>query len=101
MNEKWQLRRAHGRLQLSGELNFKTVPDVYDAVLQETGNKGSVIIDFAGVTRANSAALGLILEWISLQDDKLRFRFAHIPTLLLDIAHISNLDQLLDQHTVR
>lgn len=98
MAEKCELKRAHGCLQLSGVIDFNTAPELYSRILEEIRGQSDVILDFAGVTRSNSAALGLILELLSRKDRGLHFRFRHLPASLRDLAHMSSLDELLDRY---
>jgi phospholipid transport system transporter-binding protein len=85
-----------GRLALTGALDFSTVDDLLPRGLAMLDGKGPLVLDLAGVTRANSAGLVLLLEWLDqAQRRDCELHFAHLPTALADIARISNCTELL------
>jgi phospholipid transport system transporter-binding protein len=57
---------------------------------------GAVVLDLQGVTRADSAGLALMLQWVDEARRRGRsIRFSGVPDSLLDIARFSNVLDLL------
>jgi phospholipid transport system transporter-binding protein len=82
--------------RLSGSLDFGSVPAVYRAGLEQFGTDGDIVLDLAGVTRANSAGLALLLEWQRLARQGGRaLRLRNLPASLRNIAMVSELVELL------
>lgn len=84
-----------GEYQLSGSLDFASVP-----VLLRQGYDwlagGSVRLDLSAVTHCNSAALGLLLEWLrQAKARKTGLLLRKIPAPLLEIARVSELQDFL------
>lgn len=93
-----QIQGLDGQFQISGELSFATVT----AVLEEGRerlflNAGECVdLDLAGVSRADSAGLALLIEWMrQAQKRQVAIRFHHLPEQLLAIARAGELDGLL------
>lgn len=85
-----------GRFAVHGELGFATAA----AGLQRTKAlfepHSSIELDLAGVTRADSAGLALLLEWVNWARGSAReIRFANIPAQILAIAQISEVGDML------
>jgi len=90
----------NGGFAISGELVFDTVPDLVAngrAMFESDG--GTVAIDLAQVTRADSAGLALLIEWrrVALGRGK-AVAFKNVPAQMIDIAKVSGLDTLLELH---
>ena len=87
---------GEGRFAVEGELLFRTVTAL-DRVARKafTGNS-AVEVDLAGVTRCDSAALALLLEWAGrAQRGGTTLRYRSLPSALLTIAAISEVEELL------
>ena len=86
-----------GRFRLAGVLDFSTVDRALrDRGLAAFGSKRGLILDLAGVTRANSAGLALLLEWLDqAASGNLELRFTNLPASLTAIARMSNVEDLL------
>ncbi len=85
-----------GNLALVGELDFDSVASLLEQGLAKLNSADALVLDLSGVTRANSAGLALLLEW--LEQGRRRgvdLRFANLPASLVDIARISNATDLL------
>jgi phospholipid transport system transporter-binding protein len=82
---------------IKGELNMQTVPALTtttNAMLLR--DNGDVVIDLANVSRADSAGLALLVEWCRLaRRYKLNLAFRNVPNQLMQIARLSELDDLL------
>lgn len=89
---------APGRVTVTGELTFATARqarEVGTAVLDSSG-ANSFVIDCGGVTRADSAGLAVLLDWLSWSRRRSRaISFANLPASLVAIAKISEVDGLL------
>lgn len=88
-----------GRMALAGELTFTTAPALWDAAERLLAARASdqVDVDLGGVTRADSAGLALLVGWLSrAQGAGVKLRYLAVPERLRAIAHISEVDGLLD-----
>lgn len=80
------------RLCLSGTLDFSSVTRLRDQGLAEFGANRDIRLDLARVSRANSAGLALLLEWLALaQARQVRLRILNLPESLAALARVSNL----------
>jgi anti-anti-sigma factor len=87
-----------GRWKLSGALTFDTVPDAWELLRPLLGQPGEVTLSLGGIKRANSAALGLLLEGVELaQRSDCRLVLRDLPQTLRDLAAMSNLESVLPQ----
>jgi len=87
---------GHGRYLLCGELSFATVPDLLregDAVFN---GQGGVTLDLDQVSRADSAGLALLVEWVR------RARARSVPLTICNMtpqlqamAKVAGLDRVL------
>lgn len=88
---------ANGEYLIEGELDKNSVPllaSQAQQVLVAASNK--LVIDLAAVTRSDSAGVALLVEWMQLAEQRqLEIQFRHLPQQMRDIAHASNLDELL------
>jgi phospholipid transport system transporter-binding protein len=85
-----------GNYSLTGSLDFASVSPLLQQGYDWLGNGAQVQVDLSGVSHCNSAAIGLLLEW--LRQARLRktgIRFRNIPTALLEIARVSDVQDLL------
>lgn len=83
-------------LKVTGILNFETVADLYhqaDVFIVDVDNP---IFDFQGVTRTESPALALLTAWRRKSHGRGKVaRFIHVPSDLMDIAKLSNVEKIL------
>ena len=87
-----------GRVVVSGELTFATARDARQlgVMVLEGSSAHSIAIDCAGVTRADSAGLAVLLDWLAWGRKKSRsIKLENLPASLLAIAKISEVDGLL------
>jgi phospholipid transport system transporter-binding protein len=87
-----------GRVTVSGELTFATARDARQAgvLVLESSSAQSIVIDCSGVTRADSAGLAVLLDWLAWGRRKSRaLSLQNLPASLVAIAKISELDGLL------
>jgi phospholipid transport system transporter-binding protein len=87
-----------GRVVVTGELTFATARDARQlgvTVLEGSGAQ-SIVIDCQGVTRADSAGLAVLLDWLAWGRRKSRtVNLENLPESLVAIARISEVDGLL------
>jgi len=86
-----------GHFTLKGELTFATVVGVWkDSQPRLARATGKVVIDLRQVSRADSAALGLLVEWLRLGARKgVSLSFRHLPPDLATMASAYHLEPLL------
>ena len=85
-----------GSWLLKGELGFAQVP----AVLKHAGvnmlGKKPLTVDLKGVSRADSAGLALLVEWLRESEAAGNtIKFVNVPAQLLSIARLCGLDDIL------
>jgi len=86
---------SNGRQTLTGELTFGTVPDLYQASLDWFADK-SLSVNFAKVSKADSAGLALMTEWLRLAHEKnCRVEFLNIPAQVQELIRVSDLQDVL------
>ena len=87
---------GEGRFGVRGALDFATVGELLAKGVAAFGGRSRVVLDLREVTRSNSAALALLLEWLDLGRSRgFELRFVNLPESLLAIARLSNVDALL------
>lgn len=87
-----------GRVVVTGELTFATARNARELgvmVLEGAGSRG-IVVDCAGVTRADSAGLAVLLDWLAWGRRRSRtIKLENLPASLVAIARISEVDGLL------
>jgi phospholipid transport system transporter-binding protein len=89
---------TQGRIVVSGELTFATAREARQVgtLVLESSRAPDLVVDCAGVTRADSAGLAVLLDWLSWARRKSkRLRLENLPPALVAIAKISEVDGLL------
>jgi phospholipid transport system transporter-binding protein len=89
---------AAGRVTVTGELTFASAREARQlGVLVLEGSRAErIVIDCSGVTRADSAGLAVLLDWLAWGRRKSRVvTLENLPPSLLAIARISEVDGLL------
>ena len=90
---------AAGRIRIDGELDFASVPDLYRRSQELFPGSTGLTLDLGGVTRANSAGLALLLEWLGASRREGRaLTFENVPRGLINLARISELEDILPLH---
>lgn len=89
-----------GHLVVTGELTFASARHArqlgIDTLEKARSTDTDVVIDCAGVTRADSAGLAVLLDWLAWGRRHSRaVRLQNLPESLLAIARISEVDGLL------
>lgn len=88
--------RGDGHYFLVGELSFNTVPTISANFAKIVESTDEIMLDLQGVTRTDSAGLALLIDWMrfSHQEHK-RIVFKNIPSQMLAVAKVSELDDIL------
>ncbi|MFK8080830.1 MAG: lipid asymmetry maintenance protein MlaB [Granulosicoccus sp.] len=84
------------RCLITGTLDFNTAREVLDSVTPYIAEHATLDIDLSGVTRANSAGLALLIEWLATArrvDHVVTFH--HIPDGLRQLAGVCQVDGLI------
>ncbi|HEU4593395.1 MAG TPA: STAS domain-containing protein [Steroidobacteraceae bacterium] len=87
-----------GRVAVTGELTFGTAREARQLgmLVLESSRADKIVVDCAGVTRADSAGLAVLLDWLAWGRRRSRaVTFANLPASLVAIARISEVDGLL------
>ena len=88
-------RREGNRLLLDGVLTVDTVA----RVLEETSPQdraAAEVVDLAGVTEVDSAAVALALAWLrAAQASGLRLGFDRLPPAMVNLARLYGVDGLI------
>ncbi|HEU5136597.1 MAG TPA: STAS domain-containing protein [Steroidobacteraceae bacterium] len=89
---------SNGRVVVSGELTFATARDARQLgiLVLESSRADRLVIDCSAVTRADSAGLAVLLDWLAWGRRKSRaVTLENLPSSLVAIARISEVDGLL------
>jgi len=88
--------RGGGRFAIRGDLGFQTVVMALEESKSLFSDHGTIEIDLAGVQRADSAGLALMLEWVNWARNSAReVKFRNIPAQIISIAQISEVEDML------
>jgi len=89
---------ASGRVTVTGELTFASAREARQigVLVLESSRAERIVIDCGGVTRADSAGLAVLLDWLAWGRRKSRVvSLENLPASLVAIAKISEVDGLL------
>lgn len=87
---------GEGTFELRGPVTFATAGSLLAAGAARFNGQGSVTVNLGKVTRADSAGLALLLEWLRLGRAAGRpVHFTHLPEKLRAIARLSGVETLL------
>ena len=85
-----------GRYVVAGPLQFNTVARASKLIAEPLAREASLVLDLHAVTRADSAGLALLVEWLrEATRRQVEVRFENIPPQLKAIARISRLERIL------
>jgi phospholipid transport system transporter-binding protein len=89
--------KAEGGYLIAGALDFENVPRILERATEIfTEGTASISIDLGGVTRADSAGLALLVEWMRVAHRHHRnIVFRNIPAQMSAIAKVSGLERIL------
>ncbi len=81
---------------VSGPLQFDSVPELWKTSMGLINGASPLVLDLEKVTRTDSAALALLLEWMrEARRRELEIHFKNIPDQMLANARASRLEHLL------
>jgi phospholipid transport system transporter-binding protein len=85
-----------GNWKLAGDLVFGNVSDLLKEVGSRFSADTAIRVDLSGVSRADSAGLALLVEWLreSERRDK-SISFLNMPEQMRSIARVCGLDRIL------
>jgi phospholipid transport system transporter-binding protein len=89
---------APGRVSVGGELSFATAREARQLglLVLEGSRADRLVVDCGGVTRADSAGLAVLLDWLAWGRRRSRpLALENLPPALVAIARISEVDELL------
>lgn len=97
MLKQADVRWENDVLAVSGNLDFSNVMSVYQKSLQAFADgEGVITIDFAGLQSSNSAALAIIINWMSLaRKTEKTIQLKNLPADILSLAKVSGLDKIM------
>jgi len=87
------------RQPVSGPLTFDSVPELYRTSEAWFTAAGGLTLDLAGVTRADSAGLALMIEWLRrAQVAQCALSFVNIPDQVLTLVRVNGLQDVILNH---
>lgn len=87
---------GEGHFALNGEMTFETAERILVTSEEPFEQHTRIEVDLSGVTKADSAGLALLLEWITWANHTVReIRFLSMPERILAIARTTEVEQLL------
>ena len=84
---------------VTGPMTFDGVPGLLaDTLPRVQRAQGRITFDLAGVTRVDSAALALIVEWLRCGASRgVAVHLKNVPAALRDLARVCDGDELLPE----
>ncbi|MCG6898565.1 MAG: STAS domain-containing protein [Gammaproteobacteria bacterium] len=96
MAEARLIDKGAGNWLLQGELGFESVAGVMRLAGAMIPGQARVEVDLRDVTRADSAGLALLVEWLRESEQTgNEIVFTNVPDQLLSIARVCGLDEIL------
>jgi len=90
------IETAKGRWLLEGDLSFSSAPAMLKLSARGLTVSREIQVDLQGVTRADSAGLALLVEWLRESERAGKvITFTNVPEQLLAIAVLCGLDEIL------
>jgi phospholipid transport system transporter-binding protein len=87
-----------GRVVVTGELTFGTAREARQVgiLVLESSRAEHIVVDCSAVSRADSAGLAVLLDWLAWSRRRSRpLALQNLPASLITIARISEVDGLL------
>lgn len=86
----------NGRVEIAGDLTFETVARLRERGAEVLRGIGDITLDLNAVTRADSAGLALMVEWLKqAKRHDASLRVVNMPDQMLAIARMVKLDSFL------
>ncbi|HUL12659.1 MAG TPA: STAS domain-containing protein [Methylococcaceae bacterium] len=84
------------RFALDGELSFASVGIALKNTAKLLASSTETVFDLAGIARADSAGVALLLEWRRrAKEAGIKLHYVNLPPQLLAIARVAGVDDLL------
>lgn len=81
---------------LTGVVDFDTAPQLLEQVNEQILPNGSLVVDFSGVSRANSAALALLLAWQErAEQQQCTLNHQNLPESIQKLSTICQVSELI------
>ena len=88
--------QGEGRFALNGPMSFATAQNILKRSEGLFARHGALEVDLAGVDKADSAGLALIIEWKAQAAERdAAIHFSNVPDGLLAIARTSEVQDLI------
>ena len=88
--------QSDGQFLITGDLDFHTVPRVWNVSQSLFAGSKALTIDLSGVESTNSAGLALLIEWIRFADSKnCSIKFLNLPEQMRQLAQLCGVDEKL------
>ncbi len=85
-----------GRYALEGEVTAETVPTLWPQIVAVAAKGGAVQVSCAGITRADSAAVACLVEWVRVaRGVGGSLQVCDLPEVMKVIMEVSDLDGIL------
>jgi len=85
-----------GHYLLEGELSFASVGQALRQTAEMFVAQTPAVFDLAGIAKADSAGLALLLEWLRQAGRAgVELRYANLPRQLLAMARVAGVDGIL------
>ncbi len=89
-------RLSECQYDVTGVLDFDTVPKILKQSEAFIGYDGTIEIDLAQVSKSNSAGLALLIEWKSLAlSGGYNVVFSNVPEQIMRLAEVSKIEGIL------
>jgi phospholipid transport system transporter-binding protein len=87
-----------GKFALHGDLTYATVARALYLSKDLFGDHATIELDMSDIGAADSAGLGVLLEWVNWAKNFVReIRYISIPPQIMAIAQISEVDDMLSK----
>ena len=85
-----------GEFKITGDLDFQTVPVIWQKSIALFAKCASIHVDLSGVNRSDSAGLALLIEWMRYARTRdISISFHHLPIQMHEIAKVCEVDKNL------
>jgi len=85
-----------GLFKVSGPVVFSTAGALLETSHELFADDASLRVDLSGVTRVDSAALALLIEWLrQARQRHCTIRIEHVPEKLLAIARLTGVEDII------
>lgn len=96
-----EIALKEGRLMVSGDLDFSTVPNLSEQSAPLLAQCKQLQFDLSAVHSANSAGLALLLEWLKYAKTSAKaISFMNVPEKLLQIAAVAGVDKMINSSSM-